>query len=384
MKNFRVSLLVVAALLIVVTPCAVAAARGGGGRGGGCHQCGLTVNAGDDVVVCAGWCTTLHAAAKHSCCCGGSHGTLVFSWQPTEGLSDPSSSDPTACPAQTTTYQVTVTVAGSGCGHHGCTCGQLSASDTVVVFVDDLVADAGPDQDACPGPVTIGGSPAASAGTPPYVYSWTPVDGLSDPAAANPTAAPAMTTVYTLAVTDAAGCTASSSTRVSACGSEPCAPRTIGYWKQQCEDQPKEDPYKFFSIVYAGSAVFDELTGADDPCSFLVVDFDPQGPDAWLSRALRQLAALWLNVATDKISLDTPVGLPEYLGGATSIGEAIADVEAIILAAPSGDDPSLETAKDIADALNNGCFYLEVCITGNCPWVLNPALPGGSLPVQVN
>jgi|GEM_PF-1282366 len=41
-----------------------------------------------------------------------------------------------------------------------------------------------------------------------YTYSWTPVSGLSSGTISNPTACPVTTTVYTLTVTDANGCTA--------------------------------------------------------------------------------------------------------------------------------------------------------------------------------
>src|SRR5690606_37778522 len=39
-------------------------------------------------------------------------------------------------------------------------------------------------------------------------YSWAPVEGLSDPASANPVAMPNFTTTYTVTGTDIAGCTA--------------------------------------------------------------------------------------------------------------------------------------------------------------------------------
>ncbi len=69
-------------------------------------------------------------------------------------------------------------------------------------------ADAGEDHGIClDDSVTIGGAPTATDGTPPYSYSWTPVDGLDDPTASNPKAAPDATTEYTVEVTDANGLT---------------------------------------------------------------------------------------------------------------------------------------------------------------------------------
>lgn len=47
-----------------------------------------------------------------------------------------------------------------------------------------------------------------NGGTGQYTYSWTPVDGLDNPAIANPVASPEITTTYTVVVTDVFGCQA--------------------------------------------------------------------------------------------------------------------------------------------------------------------------------
>lgn len=66
------------------------------------------------------------------------------------------------------------------------------------------IANAGADK--CTGPNTvIGGSPAATSGTPPYTYSWSPSTGLSSTTVPNPTVNPTATTTYTLTVTDSKG-----------------------------------------------------------------------------------------------------------------------------------------------------------------------------------
>ena len=79
------------------------------------------------------------------------------------------------------------------------------------VFAQPLAAHAGSNVSVCINDsVQIGGSPAATGGTTPYTYSWTPVTGLDNPAAANPNAFPASATPYTLTVTDGAGNTSSS------------------------------------------------------------------------------------------------------------------------------------------------------------------------------
>lgn len=75
-----------------------------------------------------------------------------------------------------------------------------------VQFVAPLLAYAGPDARICLGEsITLGGTPAASGGVPPYTYSWTPPAGLNDPSAANPVATPGGTMAYTLTVTDHLG-----------------------------------------------------------------------------------------------------------------------------------------------------------------------------------
>ncbi len=69
-----------------------------------------------------------------------------------------------------------------------------------------LNANAGPDQEICPGSSTpIGGNPTATGGSPPYTFSWTPTAGLDYSNVENPTATPTSTTEYTVEVTDAQG-----------------------------------------------------------------------------------------------------------------------------------------------------------------------------------
>lgn len=69
----------------------------------------------------------------------------------------------------------------------------------------NLTVSAGSPKIICVGDSTsIGGFPSASGGMFPYRYSWAPASGLNDATIANPTAFPAITTTYTLTVTDAA------------------------------------------------------------------------------------------------------------------------------------------------------------------------------------
>lgn len=153
----------------------------------------LSVNAGPDVQLCAGFCAQLGTFPPVS---GGS-APFTYSWSG-GNLTDPSAANPVACPNGTTTYTVSVT------DSKGCT-----ATDAVIVTVNpNPTADAGPDLALCSGnSVTIGGNPAASGGTAPYTYSWNPTQGLSRPDTSNPVATPAITTTYQLIVIDSKGCT---------------------------------------------------------------------------------------------------------------------------------------------------------------------------------
>lgn len=67
-----------------------------------------------------------------------------------------------------------------------------------------LIANAGPDQVGCyNGSLTIGGSPSATGGSPPYKYSWQPSTYLSSTTVANPVVSGFGGTItYTLTVTD--------------------------------------------------------------------------------------------------------------------------------------------------------------------------------------
>jgi len=73
---------------------------------------------------------------------------------------------------------------------------------------EPLLVEAGANRVIAPGGnATLEG--AATGGTQPYTYSWTPTTALDDPTAAEPTASPVQTTQYTLTATDSLGQTAS-------------------------------------------------------------------------------------------------------------------------------------------------------------------------------
>ncbi|HRY34161.1 MAG TPA: hypothetical protein P5531_14445 [Bacteroidales bacterium] len=72
---------------------------------------------------------------------------------------------------------------------------------------DSPLVFAGPDLNSLFGS-GVSLSASVSGGTPPYTLIWSPGDGLSNTNTLNPFANPSDTTVYTLQVTDANGCTA--------------------------------------------------------------------------------------------------------------------------------------------------------------------------------
>jgi hypothetical protein len=103
----------------------------------------------------------------------------------------------------------TLTVTSSGIYVASVVCGLGVTSDTFHITFRPLnapIANAGLSQIliAC-GTDTLGGNPAASSGTPPYYYSWSPWGNL--PAYANPLVQNIYsTTTYTLVVSDSNGC----------------------------------------------------------------------------------------------------------------------------------------------------------------------------------
>ena len=117
---------------------------------------------------------------------------------PIADLNDPSISNPTACPAVSTIYQVI--------GFNG-VCSDTATID-VTVGTSPIV-DAGLDVQICEGD-TI---PLAATGA--INYSWTPATGLSATNISNPDAFPTTTTEYFVTGTDAIGCPAIDSVTVT-------------------------------------------------------------------------------------------------------------------------------------------------------------------------
>lgn len=149
----------------------------------------LTANAGTDKFLIGGQTAVLGGSPTAS----GGTSPYTYSWSPTTGLSNPTTSNPTVSSNTTRNYIVTVTDSFGN-----------TAKDTVRVRVNAVLkAFAGLDKSITAGQtIQIGNNPAATGGYSPYTYSWSPTTNLSNPAAARPNANPATTTTYILTVTD--------------------------------------------------------------------------------------------------------------------------------------------------------------------------------------
>ncbi|MEZ4825649.1 MAG: PKD domain-containing protein [Bacteroidia bacterium] len=135
--------------------------------------------AGENLQMCFGRSVQLQAT-----------GGLFYRWSPATGLSDPNIANPTASPASTTTYYVTVTDS-AGC----------EDTDSMTVSVNDLPpVDAGEDATICQGETYQLRATGAN------FYQWTPENSLSNPLVPNPVATPGNNTLYIVTGTDASGC----------------------------------------------------------------------------------------------------------------------------------------------------------------------------------
>ena len=147
------------------------------------------VDAGDDFRICRNGVDYLKARSLTN------RPVTRVRWTPSAGLGCDSCFTTTFSPPVTTDYVITIETI-DGC----------SASDTVRVVVDSaLFVRAGRDTSICSGESAAIGSEETGVGVENVIYRWTPIDGLDDPTAPNPTAAPLLSTRYHLTATDTVG-----------------------------------------------------------------------------------------------------------------------------------------------------------------------------------
>ncbi|MEM6965096.1 MAG: gliding motility-associated C-terminal domain-containing protein, partial [Bacteroidota bacterium] len=140
-------------------------------------------NGADTVFVCAGSSIQLNA-----------EGAQTYSWSPAATLDDPNSATPTATTATSQLYTVMGTL------------GSCNLMDEVFVeVIDPMVTVSASDVTICEGTsVTL----TANNNVGNMGISWSPIIGLDDPNAPNPTATPPQTITYTATVS-IAGCSVS-------------------------------------------------------------------------------------------------------------------------------------------------------------------------------
>lgn len=152
----------------------------------------LTIGLGGSSVCSGGGCTTLSPLVS-----GGTPG-YTYSWS--GGLFGPS---PSACPATTTTYTVTV-VDMNGCVANATSMVTVMPTPTITVPSGYYV---------CPGNcVTMTATATGGA-----AFAWSPGTSLSSTTIANPVSCPSMTTTYTVTAI-LGGCTATATTTVTVGG----------------------------------------------------------------------------------------------------------------------------------------------------------------------
>src|SRR5690606_27740715 len=113
--------------------------------------------------------------------------------------------NPTAKPAASTLYTVTVTDA-NGCQTTAQVQVNVAPDLTVIATADDDIIGACPTSVA-PLTATRAGGELLLSGD--YIYNWSPAAGLNYTNVQSPVAKPAVTTIYTVTITDRNGCTAS-------------------------------------------------------------------------------------------------------------------------------------------------------------------------------
>ncbi len=160
----------------------------------GCGDTPVSISAVAEVIIGANAAPTVTGAVFNTCANTSvnisatvSGGTSPYSYAWDNGISSITNTA-TVTPTSNSVYTLTVTDA-NGCQQIG------------QAIVNAYVADAGPAAvSSCAGqPVRIGAAPPA--GLTGVTYSWTPITGLDDPAAAQPLATPVSNTVYTLEMT---------------------------------------------------------------------------------------------------------------------------------------------------------------------------------------
>lgn len=140
------------------------------------------VNAGNDVVMCAGGSVQLSGLASVGSG-SGSTAPLTFSWSPASALSATNVINPIASPTTTTTYVLTATQ------------GTCTSQDQVVVTVNPTPTISGTAQTFCPGSsVTLSANATPNGGS----FLWTPGGQTTNSITVSPSATTSYNVQYTI------------------------------------------------------------------------------------------------------------------------------------------------------------------------------------------
>jgi len=130
------------------------------------------------------------------------------------------------------------------------------------------------------------------------------------------------------------------------------APSNTLFWLKQCREKKSAvygevDLDKLFSAVNDKSAAFPECALA--ACASLEPD---SVQSSWKAKASRELLAVWLNLASGRLTKGRPVDL-HGLSSATSVEAAVAEIE-VAVCDPNVTKQQLQRARDMSDLLNEG------------------------------
>lgn len=140
--------------------------------------------------VCSGSATTLTA-----------NGADTYNWFAGSNVQSPSSASTSVAPTSTQQYSVAVR-------HNFCKISDTLRSTVTVNALPLITVSKSNDIDCSNASATLNATGGVN-------YSWTPVQGVSATNSASPVVTPAVTTTYTVAVTDANGCSKSDSIKVN-------------------------------------------------------------------------------------------------------------------------------------------------------------------------
>ncbi len=139
--------------------------------------------------------------------------------------------------------------------------------------------------------------------------------------------------------------------------------RTIGYWKRQCKGNLNSPEHvgiqqAFIDYISNRSQVLSHISTESEVCDILQ-KLDHRN---MTQKAIQQLMALWLNVASGKLNLSSTEFVIE-LNKTMSLLEVIAWIEDTIL---NNDYGNMEAAKDLADSINNRHIFSTGGVTITC------------------